>query len=121
LSCSKKADDTSLLCSTLQEGSWKVTSFDYTDRNCTSWYSGYKFTFTVENEVTAIGTNFYAGKWIVRNDPDRLVLLLDFTKIFPIEVLNYDWTVTSYTDQALYLEWNNPYFGGIDYIVFEKI
>jgi hypothetical protein len=120
-SCNDRGNSTETLSNTLQEDSWRVSSFDYADRDLTGSYKGYKFTFTVQNTVTAIGVNFYAGKWFVKNDGDGLMLTLEFTKISPIQLLNYDWKVISYDTQMISLYWDNPYAGGQDYLIFEKL
>lgn len=120
-SCNDRENSTDHLSTTMQEGSWKVSMFDYTDRELSGYYEGYKFTFTVQNTVTAIGTNFYAGKWYVKNDGGRLILTLEFPRLNPIQLLNYDWVVVNYDSQMINLSWDNPYYGGTDYLVFEKL
>jgi|SRR5687768_2878464 len=120
-SCNEKEYSTEKFSTTVQEGNWKVSMFDYTDKDLTGYYDGYKFTFTTQNTVTAAGENFYAGKWWVKYEGDQLILTLDFPKITPIQLLNYDWVVINYDSQMINLSWDNPYYGGTDYLVFEKL
>jgi hypothetical protein len=121
ISCSERDDSIEYLSGTLQEGSWRVTTFDYMDRESSGYYKDYQFTFTVQNTVTAAGVNFYSGKWWVKKEGEHLILIMDFTHITPIQYLNYDWTVVSYDNQTISLSWDNPYYGGTDYLIFEKI
>lgn len=109
------------LSSTLQKGSWKISTFDYTDSDISGWYKDYKFIFTEQNSVTAVGRNFYLGKWTIKTEGEILILVLDFPKTNPIQYLNYDWMLLSYDDKTISLAWDNPYFGGTDYLIFTKI
>ena len=121
LSCSDQENPTENLSETLQTGSWRVTTFDYTDRELSGYYKDYQFVFTVQNTVSASGVNFYAGKWWVKKNGEQLVLIMEFSHISPIQYLNYDWTVISYDNASISLSWDNPYFGGTDYLIFERM
>jgi hypothetical protein len=114
----RKEEANKELSDTLQEGRWKITEFFHIDHYETKPYLEYKVTFTVENTVTASGTNFLVGKWIISRDGK---LSLDFGKSFLFEKFNATWDVVSYDSQQIKLDLYTPAYNATDHLTLEKI
>ncbi len=121
LSCNDRGTDSGQFSNTLQEDQWRISYSTYDGKDQTFAFDGYKITFTVQNTMTAIGVNFYRGEWTAGVDRDRLTLTMDWGGMFPFTVLNYKWYVISYDNQSVALEYYNAYYGGLDYLIFEKM
>ena len=64
LSCSKK-DSQPEPINKLLDGTWTVMRYIYTDQDRTDALSGYTFTFTPDNKITAIKQDtLIAGTWV---------------------------------------------------------
>jgi hypothetical protein len=118
-SCSERESDNQF-SNTLKQHHWRISNFDYIDENWTGFYKNYEIVFTIQDVVSASGTNFVPGKWFVGTEGDRTTLTLDFGRTFPFNTLNYKWYVTEYNDETFILEYKNDYFGGYDYLTFVK-
>ena len=133
-SCSSEDDDNSNsdtnqtnIENTVQAGTWRVTKFIDSGDDETSNFSGYTFTFNVNNTlVAANGTNSYNGSWSITdsNSNDDSMDDLDFNISFAspsdFEELTEDWHFISRTDTKIELIHVSGGNGGTDYLTFEK-
>lgn len=125
-SACKKDDNSSnsvtAIDSTIQQGSWKVTSLIDDGNNETSHYSGYSFQFASGGTVSATNSSgTVSGTWSSGNDDSQVKLVLNFNSINPFNELNEDWHVTQQSSSIIKLEHISGGNGGIDYLTFEKI
>jgi len=114
LSSCRKEDEHPEITNTLKNGSWEVASFYHVDHDETEGYEGYKITFTQLETVSASGTNFYTGKWIITTEGD---LQMDFGNTFRFERFNAKWHIVNYNDQVIQLD----IVDGTDHLVLQKI
>ncbi|MFZ7143837.1 MAG: hypothetical protein ACO1G6_00725 [Bacteroidota bacterium] len=125
-SACKKDDNSSnsvaAMNSTLQQGSWRITSFIDSGNNETSHYSNYSFQFGSGGTVSATNSGgTVSGTWSNGNDDSQVKLVLNFNSIDPFSELNEDWHVTQQSSTIIKLEHISGGNGGIDYLTFEKI
>ncbi len=118
-SCNKDAGDPNF-SETLMEGHWKVAQFYHIDRDETWNYQGYKITFAVENTVTAVGVNFFAGEWHISTN-DGLQLSMDFKKTLHFEKFNAKWDVVNYSVNVIEMELVNESLGATDHLVLIRM
>jgi len=113
---------------TVNQGTWRVTSYIDSDTDETSHFTGYNFTFATGNVLTATnGTNTYTGSWSVTIDnsnDDNPSSDLDFNILFASPAnfadLSDDWNIVSRTDTKVELIDVSGGNGGTDYLTFEK-
>ncbi len=119
---SSSTSNTSVLNSTVQQGSWKVTSYIDSGTDETNHYTGYVFTFQTGGVVSAVKTGSTVnGTWSSGNDDSQLKLILNFGTTAPFQELNSDWHVTQQSSTMIKLEDISGGNGGIDYLTLEKI
>ena len=116
--------------STVQSGTWRITSFVEETNDETNHFTGYDFTFNDNGTLTADnGTNTYTGTWSVTNDSssdddDNSNSDVDFNIAFPspdnFTDLNDDWDILERTDTKIKLIDVSGGNGGTDYLTFEK-
>ncbi len=113
---------------TVNQGTWRVTSYIDSDNDETNHFTGYNFTFASGGVLTATnGTNTYTGSWSVTTDnsnDDNPSSDLDFNILFasPADFadLTDDWDVVSRTDTKVQLIDISGGNGGTDLLTFEK-
>lgn len=105
----------------IQQGTWRVTSYIDSGNDETNHYTGYSFQFTsggTVNATNSAGTT--SGVWSSGNDDSQVKLILNFSTT-PFNELNDDWHVTQQSSTIIKLEDVSGGNGGIDYLIFEKI
>jgi hypothetical protein len=120
--------DPSLVVNTINQGTWRVSSFIDSGANETSHFAGYNFTFGNGNVLTATnGVNTYAGTWSVTaddDDDDNPGGDLDFNIAFanPAEFneLSEDWNIVTYSSNTVALVHTSNGGGGTDALVLTK-
>lgn len=112
---------------TVTSGTWRITYFYDTDKEETSNYTGYKFTFGSTGQLTATNnTNTYTGTWSISdsNSNDDSMDDLDFNISFSappaFEDLSDDWDILEMTDTKIKLIDISGGNGGTYYLTFEK-
>ena len=119
------------LQSTAQDGQWRITYYFDSDKEETSDYSGYVFTFGADGTVTASnGTLEVTGTWSVTDsdssddspdDSSDVDFNLFFTTPADFEELSDDWDIMEYSASRIRLIDVSGGDGSTDYLTFEKI
>jgi len=118
---SSGSSSSTVLNSTIQQGSWRVTSYIDSGNDETSHYTNYAFNFQSGGVVTAAKSgSTVSGTWSSGNDDSTLKLVLNFGTTDPFQELNDDWHVVQQTSTMIKLEDVSGGNGGIDYLTFEK-
>ena len=117
-------------------GTWRVRYFFDTDKDETSNFSGYIFTFGTDGKLTATkSTTTVTGDWSVLDDDSNSSSDDDgnssddddFNIFFPVpessdfEELNDDWDIISVTANKIELTDVSGGNGGTDFLTFEKM
>ena len=112
----------------VQKGTWKITSFIDSGDDETHHFSGYSFSFSAGNVLTASnGGTTYTGTWSVTDSnssddsPDDVDFNIFFNLSNDFEELNEDWHIVSQTSNRIELVHVSGGNGGTDHLVFEKI
>lgn len=119
------------LKSIAEDGSWTITYFFDTDKEETSDFNGYTFTFNSDGSLVATnGSNEVNGTWSITDsdssdddssDDDSDV---DFNILFStppdFEDLSDDWDIVEYSSSRIELIDVSGGNGGTDNLVFEK-
>jgi len=129
-SCSKDDSNPSVtdtMISTVTNGTWRITYFFDSDKEETSNFSGYNFTFGSNNLLTGSnGINTYNGSWSIMknsgNDDslDDVDLTILFVSPANFEDLSEDWEILSRTANKIELKHVSGGNGGTDLLTFEK-
>jgi hypothetical protein len=115
-------DDTSGLSAALIEGSWRVASYVDSGENETSVYSGFALDFRQDGTVIATrGGSSTTGSWSAILDGSAEKLRLDFGDDDPLDELNEDWRVASYSATRVALRDDDDDGGVGDTLILEKI
>lgn len=120
------------LRSAAQNGQWRITYYFDSDKEETSDYAGYVFTFGADGTVTATnGTTEVTGTWSVTDssssDDDSFddSSDVDFNLFFAsppnFEELSDDWDILEYASGRIRLIDVSGGDGSTDYLTFEKI
>ena len=126
LSCSKDDNSTAAISpttvtNTLVSGSWRITYYWDTDHDETTSFSGYSFTFSAGNILTATKTGSTVnGTWTTGTDDSKTKLMLDFSAPASFIEISDDWHVIERTDTRIKLQDVSGGGGGTDYLTFEK-
>ena len=112
----------------ISEGSWKITYYYDTDKDETNNFTGYNFTFSKNNVLTATnGTNTIIGTWSITgssDDDDSGSNDVDFNIFFSapehFEDLSDDWDVIEKSSTVIKLMDVSGGNGGTDYLTFTK-
>ena len=99
---------------------WRVTSYLDDNKNETSDYTGYVFTFNVNGSATAVKNNQTTnGTWSSFTDSNKVKFLINFGLTAPLEEISDDWDVIEITPQKIRLE-DTSGDGSKDFLTFEK-
>lgn len=120
------------LRSAAQNGQWRITYYFDSDKEETSDYAGYVFTFGADGTVTATnGTTEVTGTWSVTDssssdddsfdDSSDVDFNLFFASPPDFEELSDDWDILEYTSGRIRLIDVSGGDGSTDYLTFEKI
>ena len=118
----------SSVTSIVASGTWKITYYFDTDKEETSNFSGYNFTFGSNGVLTATnGTLTQTGTWSVTdsnsNDDDSISDLdfnIAFTSPATFNELTDDWEIIERTSTVIKLKDVSGGNGGTDYLTFTK-
>lgn len=125
-SACKKEDNSSSITSsnvssTATTGTWRVTYYWDTNKEETSNFSGYNFTFGSGNILTATkATTSIVGSWTTGTDDSKVKLILNFSSPADFLEISDDWHVIERTDTKIKLQDVSGGNGGTDYLTFEK-
>ncbi|MBG6061330.1 hypothetical protein IWX83_001111 [Flavobacterium sp. CG_9.1] len=113
--------------STLNQGTWKITYFFDSKTNKLNSFSGYNFTFGLNDVLTAQSTSLdYSGKWsVIKSNKmdDNPHNDIEFTIAFlnPNGAgISEDWSVFEITPTQLRLRTTESSAGETKYLTFEK-
>ena len=119
------------LQSTAQDGQWRITYYFDSDKEETSDYAGFVFTFGADGTVTATnGTIEVTGTWSVTDssssdddsfDDSDVDFNLFFASPPDFEELSDDWDILEYSANRIRLVDVSGGDGSTDYLTFEKI
>ena len=119
------------LQSAAQDGQWRITYYFDSDKEETSDYTGYVFTFGADGTVTASnGTTEVDGTWSVTDssssdddsfDDSDVDFNLFFASPPNFEELTDDWDIMEYSANRIRLIDVSGGDGSTDYLTFEKI
>lgn len=112
----------------IREGTWEVTYFVDKNSNQTSQFSGYNFTFGMNEILTSDDdSNTFTGNWsIVKlnnidDNPDNdLDFAISFSSSETLMELSKHWDVTEITETKVRLKSKSGNVDGINYLTFEK-
>ena len=118
----------SSITSAVASGTWKITYYFDTDKEETSNFSGYNFTFGSNGVLTATnGTLTQTGTWSVtdsNSDDDNSISDLDFNIAFTSPAtfleLTDDWEIIERTSTVIKIKDVSGGNGGTDYLTFTK-
>jgi hypothetical protein len=118
----------SSVTSIVASGTWKITYYFDTDKEETSNFSGYNFTFGSNGVLTATnGTLTQTGTWSVtdsNSNDDNSISDLDFNIAFAspatFNELTDDWEIIERTSTVIKLKDVSGGNGGTDYLTFTK-
>jgi hypothetical protein len=111
---------------TVTSGTWRITYYYDTDKEETTNYTGYNFTFGSGPITATNGTNTYTGTWSITdtnsNDDtmDDLHFNISFASPAAFADLSDDWDILEVTDTKIKLVDVRGGNGGTDYLTFEK-
>ncbi|HTE25436.1 hypothetical protein [Flavitalea sp.] len=124
IACNKNDDDPSSpaqLSTVATSGTWRVTSFIEDNRDQTSTFTGYTFTFSANNAVTVVkGSSTVVGSWATGTDNSKSKLVLAFASPSAFEELSEDWLVIENTGTKIRLQHVSGGNGDTDYLTFER-
>lgn len=121
LSC-KKDDNSGSTNSTniLKQGNWRITLYNDSGKDETSYFSGYTFTFS-NGVVTAVkGSSSVSGTYATKIDDSKNKFVLNFAATSPFDELNDDWHIVEETSSKIRLEDVSGGNGETDLLTFEK-
>jgi hypothetical protein len=120
--------DLSMTSKVVADGHWQVTYFFDSDKEETSKFSGYTFSFNSDNTILATkASSDVRGKWIISDshssddNPDHVHFILTFPGNTIFDDLNEDWNFVRQTSKKIELIHVSGGNGGTDYLTFEKI
>ena len=114
-------DDSSSVSDAVKSGTWRITYFWDTDKEETSDYAGYNFTFSQNGDLLATnGTDSYTGSWSTGIDDSQVKLIISFSAPEDFAEISDDWHVVEQTASKIRLEDVSGGNGGTDLLTFEK-
>lgn len=124
-SCSKddnNSTDQLQVQQSLQTGTWKVSLYNDSGENKTSYFNGYGFVFGSNGSVTATnGTVSQAGMLSVFPDSGDTKFVLTFQiSSGPFKEISEDWKIVTQSASKIELVNISGGNGGTDYLTFEK-
>jgi hypothetical protein len=125
VSVSCKKDDNSNSGATnapniLKQGNWRITLYNDSGKDETSYFTGYTFTF-VNGVVNAVaGSSSVSGTYATKFDDSKNKLVLNFAATSPFDELNDDWHIVEETNTKIRLQDVSGGNGETDLLTFEK-
>ncbi|RLD22705.1 MAG: hypothetical protein DRI71_07175 [Bacteroidetes bacterium] len=112
-------DDTDLVA-VLLDGEWEISYF-FDEIDETTEFSGFMFEFFEDGSAIAVKDSITTeGHWESYGDDGSLKIELNFSSESPLDELEEDWLVFSFTETRLELSDDND-DGTTDSLVFEKL
>ena len=114
---------------TAKSGDWRITNFNDSGTNKTANFTGFSFTFSDNNTITAVnGSTTVSGTWSVRdsnnssNDDSSNDIDFDISFASPrnFQDLTEDWSIVSSSNSKIDLKHVSGGNGGTDLLTFEK-
>jgi hypothetical protein len=100
--------------------SWRITSYLDNNKNETSDYTGYVFTFNANGSATAVkNSQTTNGIWSSYLDDGKVKFDINFGVTAPLEEISDDWDVLEITANKIRLE-DTSGDGTKDFLTFEK-
>ena len=120
--------DVAEIKATAMDGEWRITYYFDTDKEETTDYSGYVFSFNADGSLIASnGSVEVVGVWSVTNsdssdddDSGDVDFNISFTSPANFEELTDDWDILEYSSTIIKLTDVSGGNGGTDYLTFEK-
>ena len=107
------------LSETVESGTWAISYFWDSDKDETSHFSGFDFTFESDGVLNATnGTDSYSGAWSTLTDDSHLELNINFLSPEDFQDLTDDWHIIEFTKTTIKLEDISGGDGSIDYLTF---
>ncbi len=124
-SCSKDDNspaDPSQTQDNVQSGTWRVTLYNDSGENRTSYFEGFSFTFNTNGTLSAVkGTVTHNGTYSVYRDSGDTKFEITFQATSgPFEEISEDWRVITQSASKIELINISGGNGGTDYLTFEK-
>ncbi|NNE75693.1 MAG: hypothetical protein HKN31_01325 [Pricia sp.] len=122
--------DSETIKSTMVSGQWRVSYYVDSDKDETSDYAGYSFTFNADGVLsTTDGNSSLSGAWSVTDssssDNNDNKSDVDFNIIFNgsdlFEELSDDWEIVNYSETEIELVDDSGGNGTTDYLTFVKM
>ncbi len=106
----------------ITDGTWDVSLYSEGGIDQTTDFSGYRFTFAADGELTAAGPANKIGTWNSTTDSGKVKIPIAFETetAGAFESISDDWFVLTATDQKIELEHISGGDGSIDLLTFEK-
>lgn len=99
---------------------WRITLYMDDNKNETSDYTGYIFTFNANGSATAVKNAVTKnGNWSTFRDDSKVKFLINFGDLPPLDEISDDWDVLEITSNRIKLE-DTSGDGSKDYLTFEK-
>jgi len=116
-------DDDIILSGFLTDGNWTIVEFAFADEDFTEDYEAYIFNFDNNTNMSANnGVQLVSGNWSIdNNDPNNLLVVLNFGVTAPFNVLNENWYITESEVDRLALTIGSETNGDLKILVFEKL
>jgi hypothetical protein len=115
--CNSNKINTVNVSNMLTSGSWRIIYFTNEGHNATQTFSGYSFTFSDAQVVSAhVDTSVVDGSWLIEEDDEGTHVILDFQTNEPLDQLNYTWHVLGKTPTELHMNNINDVTGEANYL-----
>ncbi len=110
------------LTSILNEGFWRVSSFNDKGVNRTNDYADFVLDFKDDFSLSATqGTTVIYGTWNPQYDGGTVALELEFEEIIPFKKLNEDWNIIDLKNNRVEIKHIDSETLAISILVFERI
>ncbi|WP_339609443.1 hypothetical protein [uncultured Planktosalinus sp.] len=105
----------------LTDGNWFVSLYlEDGDEDETSDFNSFTFNFSENGQVAASNNSVTLnGSWFVSESDSNLKLVLNFFDAYPLDELDEDWKVTSFSSTQIELREDDDEDG--DILIFEKL
>jgi hypothetical protein len=124
-SCSKDDDNNSSVSSqvatSVQSGTWRITSYVDNGNDETSDFSSFTFTFSSGGTLNVVGGAITAsGTWATGIDDSKNKLVLFFASPALLAEISEDWEIISHSSAQVNLRHISGGSGETDLLVFQK-
>ena len=127
LACDNKADDNNSVVSvttvnaSVITSTWRITYFFDSNKDETSNFTGYNFTFANGGVLTATkNTTTVTGSWSAGNDNSKTKLIISFASPATFAELSEDWEIIEFSPTKIKMRHISGGGGGTDLLTIEK-